>query len=80
MWVGGSWRCLFRAIDKHGQLIDFMLSDRRNTRAAYRFLRKTLNRMSDYPPFSIIIDSLVSNAYSVKGCCRMISRIAPEGS
>jgi transposase-like protein len=27
--VGGKWKYLFRAVDKHGQLIDFMLSDRR---------------------------------------------------
>jgi transposase, IS6 family len=37
--VSGHWKDLFRAVYKHGQLIDFMLSDRRNTRAAYRFLR-----------------------------------------
>jgi IS6 family transposase len=24
--VGGKWKYLFRAVDKHGQLIDFMLS------------------------------------------------------
>ena len=35
----GRWKYLFRAVDKHGQLIDFMLSDRRNTRAAYHFLQ-----------------------------------------
>jgi transposase-like protein len=28
--VGSKWKYLFRAVDKHGQLIDFMLSDRRN--------------------------------------------------
>ncbi len=32
--VGGKWKYLFRAVDKQGRLIDFMLSDRRNTRAA----------------------------------------------
>ena len=40
--VGGRWRYLFRAIDKHGQLIASMLSGRRDTGAAYRFLRKAL--------------------------------------
>ena len=30
--VGGNWTYLFRAVDKHGQLIASMLSDRRNTR------------------------------------------------
>jgi len=58
--VGGRWKYLFRAVDKHGQLIDFMLSDRRNTRAAYRFLRKALNTMSACPPVSITTDKLAS--------------------
>ena len=35
--VGGRWKYLFRAVDKHGVLIDFMLSDRPNTRTAHRF-------------------------------------------
>jgi transposase, IS6 family len=43
--VGGQWKYLLRVIDKHGQLIDFMLLDRRNTRAAYRFLGKALKTM-----------------------------------
>ena len=58
--VGGRWKYLFRAVDKHGQLIDFMLADRRNTRAAYRFLRKAVKTMSDYPPSSITTDKLAS--------------------
>jgi transposase-like protein len=32
--VGDAWKYLVRAVDKTGRLIDFMLSDRRNTRAA----------------------------------------------
>ncbi|ANY85216.1 transposase (plasmid) [Microvirga ossetica] len=56
--VGGKWKYLFRAVDKHGRLIAFMLSDRRNTHAAYRFLRKALKAMSDYPPSSITTDKL----------------------
>lgn len=43
--VGGRWKYLFRAVDKHGRLIDFLLSDRRNTRAAHRFLVKALTTM-----------------------------------
>ena len=48
--VGGRWRYLFRAVDKHGRLIASMLSGRRDTGAAYRFLRKALRAVSDYPP------------------------------
>ncbi len=58
--VGGNWKYLFRAIDKHGRLIAFMLSDRRNTNAAYRFLRKAIKVMSHYPPSSITTDKLAS--------------------
>jgi IS6 family transposase len=58
--VGGEWKYLFRAADKHGQLIDSMLSDRRNTRAAHRFLRKALKTVSDHLPSSIATDKLAS--------------------
>jgi transposase, IS6 family len=64
--VGGRWKYLFRAVDKHGQLIDFMLADRRNTRAAYRFLRKALKTMSDYPPSSITTDKLASYPKAIR--------------
>jgi transposase, IS6 family len=64
--VGGKWKYLFRAVDKHGQLIDFMLADRRNTRAAYRFLRKALKTMSDYPPSSITTDKLASYPKAIR--------------
>jgi transposase-like protein len=58
--VGGKWKYLFRAVDKHGRLIAFMLSDRRNTNAAYRFLRKAIKAMTHYPPSSITTDKLAS--------------------
>jgi transposase-like protein len=64
--VGGKWKYLFRAIDKHGQLIDFMLSDRRNARAAYRFLRKAIKMMGDYPPSSITTDKLASYPKAIR--------------
>lgn len=64
--VGGKWKYLFRAVDKHGQLIDFMLSDRRNARAAYRFRRKALKTMSDYPPSSITTDKLASYPKAIR--------------
>jgi transposase, IS6 family len=64
--VGGKWKYLFRAVDKHGQLIDFMLSDRRNTKAAYRFLRKALRTMSDYPPSSVTTDKLASYPKAIR--------------
>ena len=58
--VGGRWKYLFRAVDKHGVLIDFMLLERRNTHAAYRFLSKALTTMRNWPPSSITTDKLRS--------------------
>jgi transposase-like protein len=64
--VGGKWKYLFRTVDKHGQLIDFMLSDRRDTGAAYRFLRKALKTMRDHPPSSITTDKLASYPKAIR--------------
>jgi len=58
--VGGRWKYLFRAVDKHGRLIDFMLLERRNIRAAHRFLRNATATMRDWPPTSITTDKLPS--------------------
>ena len=63
--VGGNWKYLFRVVDKHGQLISFMLSDRRNTNAAYRFLRKAIRAMRHDPPSSITTDKLASYAKAI---------------
>ncbi|ANY83388.1 transposase (plasmid) [Microvirga ossetica] len=70
--VGGKWKYLFRAVDKYGRLIAFMLSDRRNANAAYRFLCKALKAMSHYPPSSITTDKLASYP-------RAILRLQNEG-
>ena len=57
--VGGRWKYLFRAVDKHGRLIDFMLADRRNTRAAHCFLGKALTTMRNWPPSSITTSATI---------------------
>jgi IS6 family transposase len=41
----------------HGRPIDFMLYDRRNTRAAHRFLGKALTTKRHWPPSSITTES-----------------------
>jgi transposase, IS6 family len=64
--VGGRWKYLFRAVDKHGQFIASMLSDRRDTGAAYRFLRKALKTMSNHPPSSITTDKLASYPKAIR--------------
>ena len=46
--VCGQWAYLYRAVDKHGNTIDFYLSPTRNTAAAKRFLGKALNGLKDW--------------------------------
>jgi len=38
--VRGKWTYLYRAVDRDGQTLDFMLSERRNTAAARRFFKR----------------------------------------
>ncbi len=38
MKVNGRWAYLYRAVDSRGRTVDFYLSSRRNSKAAYRFL------------------------------------------
>src|SRR3978361_731793 len=40
--VRGEWRYLYRAIDKHGDAVDFLLTAKRDLDAAKRFFRKML--------------------------------------
>ena len=41
--VAGKWAYLYRAIDQHGQVIDVLLSRRRDLAAARRFLTRALH-------------------------------------
>ncbi|SER90332.1 Transposase (or an inactivated derivative) [Pseudovibrio axinellae] len=54
--VKGQWKYLFRAIDKHGDTIDFLLTSRRDSKAAKRFLAKALRRSKRYVPSRINTD------------------------
>ena len=38
--VKGQWRYLYRAVDKYGQMIDFLLTEHHDKEAALRFLKK----------------------------------------
>jgi len=64
--VGGSWKYLFRTVDKAGRLIGFMLSDRRNTLAAPRFLGKVLKTIRGWPAVSITKDKLGSYRKAIR--------------
>jgi transposase, IS6 family len=54
--IKGAWKYLYRAVDSTGQTIDFMLSAKRDTRAAKRLFRKMLKAASHSFPRVINVD------------------------
>jgi putative transposase len=63
--VKGQWRYLYRAVDKHGQTIDFLLTEQRDEQAATRFLTKAIRRHG--VPEKITIDGSEANAAAIRG-------------
>ena len=58
--VGGQWRYLYRAVDGTGQTIDFLLSAKRDKKAAKRFFRQALGRDNTRNPRTVVTDRLKS--------------------
>ena len=54
--IKGKWYYLYRAVDSTGQTIDFMLSAKRDTKAAKRFFRKMLKPPQHPSPRVINVD------------------------
>lgn len=54
--IPGKWRYLYRAIDKHGNPIDFLLAAKRDLDAAKRFFRKMLRDEPLLSPWKIGTD------------------------
>ena len=54
--VRGKWKYLYRAVDSNGDTIDFMLSAKRNKKAAKRFFKKALNSNHNQIPRVITVD------------------------
>jgi transposase-like protein len=54
--VGKSCKYLYRAVDKEGNTIEFMLSAKRDVSAAKRFFRKMMRADHRRLPFSISVD------------------------
>ena len=64
--VRGSWMYLYRAIDSHGDTVEFWFSERRNLTAAKQFLRKALKRHGR--PDRIVIDGSQTNREAILSC------------
>lgn len=59
MKIKGEWQYLYRAVDKHGDIIDFMLSKNRDEPAARKFFQKAINQHG--LPEKVVIDKSGSN-------------------
>ena len=62
--IKGEWRYLYRAVDKHGQTIDFLLTEHRDQEAALRFLKKAIRRHG--VPEKMTIDGSDANEAAIK--------------
>jgi IS6 family transposase len=54
--ICGKWRYLYRAVDKHGTPVDFLLTAHRDLEAAKRFFRKSLKEQPLLSPGKIGTD------------------------
>ncbi|MBO1042223.1 IS6 family transposase [Brucella pituitosa] len=57
--VKGKWAYLYRAVDRDGQTLDFMLSERQDLAAARRFFKKAI--ASNGVPRKVVIDKSGAN-------------------
>ena len=58
--IKGEWKYLYRAVDSQGNTLDFMLSAKRDGKAAARFFRKVLKASHVTPPRVINVDKNVA--------------------
>ena len=77
--VSGKWYYLYRAVDKEGKTIDFMLSEHRDKEAALRFFNKAIGQHGN--PDTVNIDKSGANTsaldhinalYWFAGLCFMV--------
>lgn len=61
--VGGQWKYLYRAVDKQGGTIDFLLTARRDVTAATRFFQKAMKQNGD--PEKVTMDKSGSNKAAI---------------
>lgn len=62
--VKGSWKYLYRAVDKAGATVDFLLTAKRDRKAALRFLRKAMRWNGT--PEKITIDKSGANTAAIE--------------
>ena len=74
--VGKTYKYLYRAVDKEGNTIEFMLSAKRDVSAAKRFFKKMMRAEHRRLPFSISVDK--NAAYPEAFSTSQAERIVPQ--
>lgn len=62
--IKGEWKYLYRAVDKQGETIEFLLTAKRDVNAAKRFLKKAIRNNSE--PDKINIDKSGANTAGIE--------------
>ena len=65
MEVAGRWRYVYRAVDQHGQIIDVLVSTRRDLRAARRVFATALRAHGE--PIEIVTDRAPALRAAIEG-------------
>jgi transposase-like protein len=74
--VGKTCKYLYRAVDKEGSTIEFMLSAKRDVSAAKRFFKKMMRAEHRRLPFSISVDK--NAAYPEAFCVSQVEKVVPK--
>src|SRR5439155_4431989 len=70
--IGGTWRYVYRAVDQYGQVIDVLVSSRRDAEAARRFFQRALKTLKVRPAevvtdaaavYPTVLDELLPSAW-----------------